>query len=975
MNLSLRRIIAVCTWILVCCRLTAQISGSVSYRHYDTRDGLPSTQIQGVFEDSKGFIWAITDRGVARFDGYEFLVYTTANGLPSNNVLLINEDHHGRMWFMCNTGEYAFLEGDSIRSYNGNKRIGELLKDKLPGPFFFDDKDTLWITTFSGIQLFKCYGDSVSEYKPAELVAGQPPTYYMRKVGEKLVTLQVGDVTANTRVSTTDNINYLLDVAGECKLACSVEVEKGTWAVAGPGGFVIFDESANVQAYFDYSPFLFSTLEHDRNGQLWLTNSNGAYRIRDFRNGPNDADVFFEGHFITAVLQDRSGNYWFGDRDNGLFFVPSLDIKVFNDGEASKQNKCVAIKRFKDEIFYCDAEGKLYHLKEGIAERTDIKIPSGVTLDFVLTQKGNVVLGNKPMLYDMNSGRLKALDEARTVRKALMLKDGTCAFALSDGLAFLDQQEQWSVVSKDVFKERSNALFEDVNGDLIIGSNSGLFLWRQGKAEAFETFNKTYKPRVSDVDRWGDYLVIATRTSGIYFLKGETVFELNESNGLASNTVDCLLTDDKNQIWIGTASGIQKLVVNNIQQKEWNLFRINYQKGLPSNEVNDLMFFNEQLYVATNDGFCVINPQSVSLSGVPAKVILNDFACGEIHFDISKNQSLKYDQNNIQFSFLSLNYRTGTNTTYRYRLKELQTDWHVTQNKEVAYWSIPAGSYRFEVCAMNEDGDWGEAVSVDFVIEQHFTKTWWFLVGVVLLFFSAIAGTLFLIYRNKKRKLEIKAKMISLRQQALNANMNPHFIFNALGSIQHFINSGKSEDANEYLSDFSRLIRMNLENNQHSLVSLEDELDRLQLYLKLEKLRFAEKLEYSINIDSDVPYLDCLIPPMLLQPYVENALIHGILAMDNGGKIDVRVSTNEKQYFVEILDNGIGINTAMQKRHGKKQSLALQMNKERMATLKALTGLDFEITIDDRSDLQSDQCGTRVLVSIPLEISENALFY
>lgn len=234
----------------------AQINASVPFRLYDTRQGMPSTQVQGIFEDSKGYIWAITDRGAARFDGYQFKTYTTSHGLSTNNVLLINEDHHGRIWFMCNNGDYCFLENDSIKTYSGNEKIQKLLKDKLPGPFYFDDKDTLWVTTFSGIQLFKCFGDSVSEFLPFTQPQDKP-TYYLRKVGEKLVTLQVGEITQDNKISTNDNISYLLNVAGECKTACSVQVEENRWAVAGPGGFVVFDEKANLQAYFESSPYVF----------------------------------------------------------------------------------------------------------------------------------------------------------------------------------------------------------------------------------------------------------------------------------------------------------------------------------------------------------------------------------------------------------------------------------------------------------------------------------------------------------------------------------------------------------------------------------------------------------------------------------------------------------------------------------------------------------------------------------------------
>jgi ligand-binding sensor domain-containing protein len=151
--------------VMLCCHflLWGQLVPQSSFKLFNTNDGLPSTQIQGLFEDSQHYIWAITDRGVARYDGYRFHVFSTKNGLPTNNVLLINEDRKGRIWMMCNTGEYCYLQGDSVRPYAGNTKIKSLLRDRLPGPFYFDEMDTLWVTTFSGIQLFKCYNDTVVE--------------------------------------------------------------------------------------------------------------------------------------------------------------------------------------------------------------------------------------------------------------------------------------------------------------------------------------------------------------------------------------------------------------------------------------------------------------------------------------------------------------------------------------------------------------------------------------------------------------------------------------------------------------------------------------------------------------------------------------------------------------------------------------------------------------------------------------------
>lgn len=962
MNL-LRPLLFLFTLISSTINTFSQIEAGVSFRQFDTRSGLPSTQVQGIFEDSKGYIWAITDRGASRYDGYEFKTFTTRNGLPTNNVLLINEDHENRIWFMCNTGEYCYLKDDSAHVFGGNSRIKSLLKDKLPGPFYFDDHDTMWVTSFSGIQLFKCYGDSVQEYTP-QVSSNENPTYYLRKVGEKLITLQVGDVTPENRISTNDNISYLLNVAGECKLACSVQVSENLWAVAGPGGFVIFDEKANLKAYFESSPYLFSTLEHDRSGNLWLTNSNGAYRLRDYNNGPSDADVYFEGHFITAVLQDKNGNYWFGDRDNGLFFVPVLDLKVFSTGIAGKQNKTISIKTNQDKIYFSDASGQVYQLIENEAVPLKMnQVPSGVSLDFVFTARGNVITGNKPYLVNAKTGKSELLDEKSTIRKSITAKNGTCVFALADGLGFLDQNEKWSRTTTETFKERSNCVHEDEHGAIWIGTNNGLWKYDGTSYSAVEELS-TLKLRIAEIITWNGWLVCATRNAGIVFYKEGQVIKIGEEEGLISDMTDCVVSDHNN-IWVGTASGVQHLTVESLATMNIHFKLISDQKGLPSNEVNDIFLFEDKLFVATNNGICVLNPNSAALPAKTTETFIHRF---EVNGKpaLAQHPELSWNENTITISYNSLYYRTAEKTRYRYKLEGLFSHWIESTSRKAEFPALPAGAYTFIVSSMNEDGDWGSEASMSFHISPHYSQTTWFRALVVILVLMIATIIFYFIYRGKKQQLENRAKMSELRQQALNANMNPHFIFNALGSIQHFINTGKGQEANEYLSDFSRLIRMNLETNQQLEVSLEDELERLELYLKLEKLRFDDQLNYQIQIDEDLNKYELMIPPMLLQPYVENALLHGILPSEHTGNLHIHISGLEEGYYqISIIDNGIGLHASQKRPRNGHKSLALAMNKERLQILEKQNGKKYEASITDLSNDGENKTGTCVRLVLP----------
>lgn len=181
----------------------------------------------------------------------------------------------------------------------------------------------------------------------------------------------------------------------------------------------------------------------------------------------------------------------------------------------------------------------------------------------------------------------------------------------------------------------------------------------------------------------------------------------------------------------------------------------------------------------------------------------------------------------------------GRLAQYSYRLMGLQNDWVITSNTSAEFWSLDPGQYLFEVQSVNEDGVWSESATLPIIVHPHFTQTLWFQAIAVVLLVLAISGFVRWRYREKQKTFEQRAKVAELKQQALNANMNPHFIFNALNSIQHLILTNKTLEANEYLTDFSQLIRMNLESNLEQLITLAKEFSRLELYLKLEKLLFG----------------------------------------------------------------------------------------------------------------------------------------
>ncbi len=274
-------------------------------------------------------------------------------------------------------------------------------------------------------------------------------------------------------------------------------------------------------------------------------------------------------------------------------------------------------------------------------------------------------------------------------------------------------------------------------------------------------------------------------------------------------------------------------------------------------------------------------------------------------------------ENNFQFIFEAIDLTFTGQITYRYRIHTYDK-WKETQQHVLDFPSLPAGNYTFEAEAKTGASDWSDGLKFSFQILAPLYSRWWFILLSVICCMTIIAGLV--IRRNKlylkraQEELIVQQRMNEMENQAKSAMMNPHFVFNALNSIQQYINDNDRLAANKYLTKFSRLIRLNLDLVNKSLITLEEELEKLKLYLEIEQLRFGQKLKYEFVINESLEIDILLIPSMILQPFIENAIWHGLMASGKGGTIMLKASAynEDKMVRIEITDDGIGINMSKQ---------------------------------------------------------------
>ncbi|HTJ52731.1 MAG TPA: histidine kinase, partial [Cyclobacteriaceae bacterium] len=332
---------------------------------------------------------------------------------------------------------------------------------------------------------------------------------------------------------------------------------------------------------------------------------------------------------------------------------------------------------------------------------------------------------------------------------------------------------------------------------------------------------------------------------------------------------------------------------------------------------------------------------------------------------------LTYDQSVITFEFSALNFIQSENNHYAYKLEGFEDDWNYVGNKRSAtYTNLEPGHYAFKVKASNNDDVWNEnGISLAITITPPFWETWWFKCIIAAICIVIALVVINIIRKRVREKIKINKLIAELEMKALIAQMNPHFIFNCLTSIQELIMINKQEEAMHYLNQFSRLLRAVLQSSEKNFIALEQELTILELYLELEAMRFDKQFHYNIHVDHAVDPEEIVIPSFLLQPFIENALWHGLMHKKGDRKLSVSFTLeNEDLLVCRIEDNGIGREEAARiKKKSLKanQSLGLKIIRERINLMKKQNdAIDLKIMDDVHKD--GSVKGTTVIIKLPL---------
>ncbi|MFT4022652.1 MAG: two-component regulator propeller domain-containing protein [Flavihumibacter sp.] len=995
--------------------LKAQPYLGYQFENFTVSNGLSDNRVSCFFKDRTGFMWIGTQNGLNRFDGRSFLVYNTGNArhyISHPVVHAIAQDTTGRLWVATQSGlNIIDLNGDSTTVLlPGEKTDRSGLVSDLIWDIYIDRQQRVWMAP--DMRDFGYY-DVVKKkfvYFPwLEFVARTFPHH------------QHGFKSIRKIFYKSENELWLGTALG----LVSFNTETGRflhWPSATVDHFIALSQADNGRKiYFvqnpapylqeldlgtgSYRQVAWHTIDSSRRAaasgaHLWFPAGHGMIGI-DTLTGhyekllhETDNPHSLQPGVISVVYRDDNGLIWTGgDRGFGKFdpraigfrhtsLWPPADRSYYAEKDAFRTDHIVHTVYYSkaDDNFYISSPRfnclVIMNRKSGV--KKIIRSVDGIALQHcsvIYEDAGKklwILANNRAFVYDRArqafAGRPLFIDKVRFFTD--MADDGNGNYwftALGGGLYRYAAADRMVSKLDAVSFDLTTALFYNRKmQQLWVGSfGKGIYRIDRRSGKTVQFIGEPGKERhlqsslITDItgDSAGQVWVSS-------YGAGIAVYPANDSaghpvtigvkQGLKEPNIYSLAIDKNGDLWAANFSGMVCIKKNGTDIKQYSQDgNLHFTDLYGPITVSD----NNELFTGAGNGFLSFYPDTLRYTTADFPIVLTQ---------VSRLA------NQRSFSFAGLSYYQPSQTRYEYRLDPADKNWLSTNEVQVTYNALSPGSYRFTVRAVDFSGRRSQnAASCAFSISPPWWQSWWFIAGSVV--FTGLA-ILFVVRRRIqaiKSKAALRHQLVEMKGMALRAQMNPHFIFNCLNAIQELIVTEDYNASYLYLSKFSRLLRKVLDASGQNLLSLEDELEICTLYVELESLRFQHAFNYSITIDPDIDADNTLFPTLLEQPFVENAIWHGLSQKHGEKLLTVSFEQHPGGICCRISDNGIGRAKSAAARASRIgatafRSKGIDITQQRLEALQAETGKKAGLVFTDCSDSDGNPCGTTVEIIVPL---------
>lgn len=948
-------------------------------RNFDEDDGLNQNSVYSISQDNQGYIWIGTDVGLYRYDGLQFTNYGIADGLhdyeifgisPLKNGVTVLAPHSGKLNYMINGTIYGADHDSLLRTLDiGDLPVTATLNDSC-ALVFGKGRSFFYKVTFNS--------GCVSAVKRFDLA----PEYILSTVNIEgtdcvlfadflnLTTSRSSVIWFNLNTEKIDTIFTIIPTS-----LYSGSLKNGYLQVSVDDGLIArFHKNDPTQKIIGKLPSKsvndMITISDDH---TWCATTEG---LCEFKHSLNPI-THLPNTTVNTVFMDRDSNIWAGTVNKGLYCFSPTPAFLYNPIDPDMSSGTLVLTGTGSSIFMGLSDLNIGNISNGNLKKIPLTIPandhdrSARILDLTFVNRDTLLVATDfgVFSYSISSGKNSYVNTfyRQSAIKGFAISSDRIWIAFHNGL--------WSIDHKlksisEHFKGRVASLCIENDDNLWFTRHTGLYIYKPSTCTIDTVPGPFSDLAIRHMTYDSGYIYLATGL-GIYRINSKTYETLHISKGLKStNTFKVHKWGDA--IWAATQTGLCKIKITG--KSTYNVKNYTTDHGLPSNRVNDVYIYNDSIWVATAKGISVFKESWLHESeSSPTNILL--FRSEEKTWDTHTPIVLNPKDRNITIHFVSPVYDRSIN--YEYRLLPGNDDWIPTDANSVSFSELGPGEYTFQVRNTNYQG-----LNPGFIAEQKFEilpryyETLWFkisviiLIGILILAFNQQHSRRIRAREALKRKTE--KQLASMELEAIKAQINPHFVYNCLNSIRYSILNNNTESAEKQISIFAKLIRKTLDFSKLDFISLSEEIDYLEKYITMERLRFKENLDIEITCDLR-KRKGIMVPTMLIQPFVENAIKHGMQGTTQEVlKVRILFKLDDNVLICTVDDSGPGFKpnqpSHLTVRHG------IDMTYSRAATYNMLYQSDIKINVKDKKTGKPDSSGVLVEIQIPLTFSKKRTY-
>jgi ligand-binding sensor domain-containing protein len=953
---------------------TAAAQGPMIH-NYNVKDGLANATVYAAVQDKEGFIWFSTPTGVSKFDGKRFRNYSKKDGLTDNDVVKLSADSRGRVWFSTLNGQPSFYWNHSIHTGQNDSSLHVDARGQYMQYMFEDNAGFIWFLNTANRIIH--YNGRKTTYD--KLGATRTDLFYFLRNNAIFKPLQPYFSLADLK----DVNNPDQKIVSNCSFPLAdpafIQKIKQQPVIIVDNNLLFTYSKKEALCFFNGNDWdireEISNICVD-NDNLWIGTPRALYYLKGFFRGEKKAAKLLHNHYITSLLKDRDGNIWITTFGDGVYNIPYKNFyfnyldntnglyshSIFSIGKDPK-SRTLLVGQNAGVLNTIDSNNRIRQFN------LDTTSGRNSILSILPYKPNKMLIGADNGLFVFNTTRQKVtlLKPVKTLKDVDISPGGKIRVATKD-----------QVISDDYSVHVEDDMITSVTcvGDsaYYVGTNAGLLYGHDAvhtlRARATDPL---LHRSIKDL-KWIDgNLWIGTSDHGLYVLKDNRVIKhLSTADKLVSDICQQLYYDGIGRLYVSTNKGVSVIDV-----KTQTLIRnITSNDGLLSDDTRSVYYQQGTLYIATSNGLSYFDDERMPVDTVPPTIYLNHVRYGDSTYLPGKQFVLMYQRKaSFEVEFGAIAYDLPELVEYQYNFSsDTSSGWITTMSNIVPFPDLQPETYQLQIRARKYRSNWSPPVIITVTILPRWYQQWWargilIMLGMILVTFI-LREVIRRIKRAEMRKTEYNRRIAELEAKALTNQMNPHFIFNSLNSVQHLIMEKEEKQALNFLADFATLMRQMLNNSRKSHISLEEEVAFLTRYIELEKIRFANVFTYQFILQDDLKNYTIYIPPMIIQPIVENAIKHGLAPKNGSGRLEVKLVLREDLLYCSVDDDGIGWDRANEIKSGrlvKHESTALSVIRERLQIIKSFNGNVGKLEIIDKFKSGfGNKEGTLVEILIPI---------